>query len=178
MERSSAISNIMSSQLYHVDGYIANHATGAQSLALSQDFDDLAIGVRQHQKNVKIVVNEAGRGNFQRHGDMASSTCKTLERAFPLNKVSEKFPLLLLNIDGLAHNLGEPLWRIRKLRDIEKLSCKKRSYITLSEIPDKLRREFSAHKPVSLNVRILLIHRNDESLQILLTVDSYDRSEE
>src|SRR5271166_144347 len=132
-------------QPYDAENDIVNYATRTQTLTLLQGFDDLEITERQNQNNRK------GSADLQSEVDPAFVACKALERSFPLDKVSDKFVLFLLNVDGPTHDVSKFPWRIRELGDIEKLSCKKGSYSTRSKFPNKFRREFSTHDSISLN---------------------------
>jgi len=59
-----------------------DYATRTQTLTLSQGFDDLEIVLRENQKNMKIMVSDAGSADLQSEVDPVAATCKALERAF------------------------------------------------------------------------------------------------
>ena len=108
-------------------------------------------------------------------GGVEPVACKALEATFPLDKVTEK---LLLLFHKATRDLIEFAWRIREVGNIQKLSCKKGSYFTLAEFSDKRSREFAAPEPIALDARTFVIDRGYEGLQVLLTVDFYERSGE
>jgi hypothetical protein len=120
---------------------------------------------------IDLAAGDTTVGSTPSDDDLVFVACKAIERAFPLDKVSDKFALFLLNVDGPKHDISKLPWRIRKSGDIEKFSCKKGSYMPLSKFPYKFRVEFSTYNSISLKARNFVIRRGYQGLQVLLTVD-------